>query len=324
MRIVLTLFLGVVIAYGGVCPAQDYPITKLGKGANCKWSPNGKYLSYTSSEGLMVYVPDSGITRQVCPAEQVYNMHKFNYDWSGPEEWLFVRRILTRGKPALYDVDYVRISLDGTQEILHSEHWEDRDPINSRLRRLSNGELWVARNEISDAKNIAGFLGKAEIDTTSYYVVVGYWANLRRGIRDTDIWLIKPNGDTLKRVTTGQTFRMPILSPDGTHIYCGIGDVMLNLDGDVVGRLENAGGSSWLSDSRRIVFNRVVEGDGYIEASDIYVADIDGGNEIQITDSPFKVELWPVMSPDMSRLAYVVVGSNANYVEVIEVGEVLK
>jgi len=95
MRVVLIMTVLLMIV--GFCPGQAVDLEKVklievSPGRYCKWSPDGRYLSFASGEGLMVYVVDSGTVRQVAPADQVRGIHWYNYEWSGPDELLFVRR----------------------------------------------------------------------------------------------------------------------------------------------------------------------------------------------------------------------------------------
>jgi Tol biopolymer transport system component len=54
------------------------------------------------------------------------------------------------------------------------------------------------------------------------------------------------------------------------------------------------------------------------------MSDIDASNEVQLTDTPDKIELDPTISPDMTKIAYRNYASDGNFIEILDFGEVLK
>ncbi|MEA2030509.1 MAG: hypothetical protein U9N55_02780 [candidate division Zixibacteria bacterium] len=337
MRVLITTFLLLAGLFYGVSSAEEYEIIQLGKGANCKWSPDGQYLSFTSSGGLYVYVVDSGTVRQVTPAENVYYMNKHNYYWDSQNTILFVQKVVHRDSTGVWQTVVIkRITIDGGLEELHSEVsakrtsradvGTKRTSLFNKLVQLSNGKVGICRQEVIDIASLRQMLGRSEIDTTAYYATnYSYWITRYLGIeKDTDVWLVYSDGRPYKRVTTNKTYRLTQLSPDGAYIACWIGDTILDLDGNIIGKIESASMGSWFPDSRKLVFNKIVEAHDDIVASDLYIVDMTGEHEVQITDTPDKIELFPVVSPDMTMIAYENYASDANYIEIVDMKEALK
>ncbi len=339
MRVVLAVFMVLLTATCGWSESGDYRTIEVGPGRNIKWSPDGKYLSFTNRDGLMVYVVDSGTVRQICAAEDVLNMNKYNYDWAGPDTILFAQKEVHRDGTGVWrTMSIKRISVDGGLEELHSEVSAKQTSradmgakgtsLATKLVRLSNGKVGLFREQIVETGQLRQLLDRDDIDTTAFFVVSNYngWQTHHWGMeKDRDIWLVRFDGRPYKRVTNNKTYRMPLLSPDGKYILCQVGGMtILDLDGEVISHVDNADAESWLPDSRRLVFTRTVYAHDDIVAGDLYVIDITGENEVQITDTPDKTELDPVVSPDMTKIAYFVYGADAKGIEIIDVKEVLE
>jgi Tol biopolymer transport system component len=334
MRRQLAMVLLLLAAAAGAVGAGDYKVTRVDVGSKCKWSPDGKYLSYlkgnseTKGNELWVYVVDSGLTRKVGPAASIY------YEWLGPDKLIVETQVWSgQGGQRVITEGYQVLSLSGREETLYSATGPKDTFVRSRLQRLNTGQVIIAREEMDDISKVRQLMKASDIDTATYFVVSNsdYWFTMYWGMeRDTDVWLIRPDGRPLKRVTTGKTWYFPQLSPDGRYIACdaGRGLVVLDLDGNIVGKVDTAEALSWLPDSKRLLYEKIEEGceddllAADILAADIYVADLTGENEIQITSTSDKLECDPAVSPDMTKIAYF--DHSSHYIEIIDVEGVLK
>jgi len=325
----LVLLMIVGVSRGQAVYLEKVKLIEVGPGRYCKWSPDGKYLSFVGGEGLMLYVVDSGTVRSIAPRDQVIGIHDYNYDWSGTEELLFVRKQRAEGgKRGLYQRDCISIKVDGTTETLYRETIEKPQYSRTKPRRLSNGQLMIAREEADPPRAFRQMMEKAALSSDAYYVVANSdsWFTHHWGMeRDRDVWLVRSDGQPYKRVTNGANYGLPVLSPDGQYILCGIGDVVIDLDGNITGQFTNGIGlEGWLADSERVVYLRLKQSHYDVVASDIYVADVTGENEIQLTDTPDKVEVCPVVSPDMTMIAYRNYAPDGDYVEILDFEEVIR
>ena len=332
MRAILVGLALLVVVGGGPSQAVDLEKVKLievGSGRYCKWSPDGKYLSFVSGQGLMIYEVSSGDVRSIAPRDQVIGIHDYNYDWSGPDELLFVRKQKADGgKRGLYQRDCISIKVDGTSETLYQETIEKPQYSRTKPRRLSNGQLMIARDEADPPRAFRQMMEKAALSVDAYYVISNRsaWFTHHWGMEvDSDVWLVRSDGQPYKRVTNGANYGLPVLSPDGKLIFCRIGRVVIDLDGNIVGQFDYMIDlSDWFSDSRYVVFLKTREAHDDVVASDIYVADISSVNEIQITDTPNKVELDAVVSPDMTKIAYRNYTHAGSFIEILDFGEVIR
>ncbi|GEM_PF-2077484 len=339
MRVVLAVLMVLLTATCGWSESGNYRTIEVGPGGNIKWSPDGKYLSFTNRDGIMVFVVDSGNIRQVYSPEGTFYMYRHSYAWAGPDTILFAKNVEDRDDIGDWrTISIRRISVDSDLEELQSEvsaKQTSRADVDvkltllfNKLVRLSNGKVGLYRRQIVETSQLKQLLGRDDIDTAAFFVVsnYGWWQTHYWGMeRDTDVWLVRFDGRPYKRVTTNKTYGLPVLSPDGRYILCRSGGMtVLDLDGKVVGHVDNADAESWLPDSRRLIFTRTVYAHDDIVAGDLYVIDITGENEVQITHTPDKIELDAVVSPDMTKVAYNLYKPDDKGIEIIDVAEVLR
>jgi hypothetical protein len=304
-------------------------LIEVGPGSYCKWSPDGRYLSFANANGLQLYVVDSGTVRLVAAADDVAGLSPFDYEWSGPEDLIVVRsgeaKSVTAGQRQW---DYLSIHIDGAIKVLYSESASLGSHLRSRPNKLNTGQVVIFRESVETPEALIRMRAAAGPSADSYFVISNasawhthYWG----GEMDTDVWLVRPDGSPYKRVTTGKRYGLPSLSPNGLLVMCRIGAVILGLDGTIVGQFSgNVELEGWFATSERVLFSRATQSEADVVASDIYSADIDAGNEIRITDTPGKIELDATISPDMTKIAYRNYAPEGNFIEILEFGEVLK
>lgn len=167
----------------------------------------------------------------------------------------------------------------------------------------------------TDVKKLARTLSLSSIDTSAFFVVCNnrgwYSPHWNLAERNEDLYLVRPDGSIYKRITVGQGYILPTLSPDG-NLICGRGGgaTIFDHDGKIVGKINGAEAPSWFSDSRRMIFDRstYVGDPASISEADIFIADITGENEIQITNTPGIVEIYATISPDLTMIACLIQG----------------
>ena len=310
----LTVLLGLLIVAGTISAQEiEYERITVGTGRHLRWSPDGKYLSFIAGRSggpLYLYEVATGETTQLGIAPT------YHYDWLTTDRLIFNRKEWVR-KDKHRIVELSTLSLDGVTMVIESDTlpYRSRARVGQRrLRRLSNGQIIPTLPEQTDVKKLSLATTLSSIDTSAFFVIKNgfgwtptYWGE---GEPDEDLWLIRADGQPFKRITYGQGYGVPWLSPDGQFV-CGLGNgtTIFNHDGDIVGKLVGSSGlSSWLSDNMRLVFERVEFGepDGQnLVASELFIADYTGKNEIQITNTPDIIEHQPIVSPDDSMIAYI-------------------
>jgi Tol biopolymer transport system component len=102
----------------------------------------------------------------------------------------------------------------------------------------------------------------------------------------------------------------PSLSPAGDRVAFVVmqqGMGVVNVDGSALHILcegDDASSPSWHPSGRWILFQRTVDGEWDIAASDLYVVSSTSAELRQLTDTPDLVELHACFSPDGSRVAF--------------------
>ena len=264
----------------------------------------------------MIYDVQSGVLDSLAP---VYGL---KYEWMADSTILVKQRNVRREKgTTIVDELFLKYFLNGTVDTAFSVTTTKSSYERYIIRKLNDGKFCISHNGYSSPDSLKSMIGDKSLDSNLYYVVSNYdyWQTRQSGQeRDNDVWLIRYDGHPYKRVTTGKSYRMPQLSPDGQKISCvaGRGLDVINLDGEVICHYDHTDMESWLSDSEGLVFVKATEKDDDIVASDIYMADLKSKDEIQITNTPDKIELSPAVSPDRTKLAYISYEADANYVEI--------
>jgi Tol biopolymer transport system component len=155
---------------------------------------------------------------------------------------------------------------------------------------------------------------------------------------DWDIWTMNPDGTDMVNLTSadetgdGWTDTQPSWSPDGTRIAFtstrGSGDMsdiyVMLADGTEITQVTTDSSPDlapdWSPDGTRLVFwsERESESPGGTDDGDIYVVDVDGSNEQNITDDfenqPGQFQ-WADKDPDWSPVSNTIVFSSARIVE---------
>lgn len=120
----------------------------------------------------------------------------------------------------------------------------------------------------------------------------------------------------------------PKWSPDGSKIiYMNDNEGYFNLftvkpDGSDIVQITDFGQDdrpNWSRDGKKITFRRQTFASSFFSGSQVFVADADGKNAVQLTNNNAAND-WPAFSPDGKWIVYAITWSAENYLQILPVG----
>ncbi|MEW5796133.1 MAG: hypothetical protein AB1772_07205 [Candidatus Zixiibacteriota bacterium] len=305
---------------------QQPTLIEVGPGRFCKWSPDGKYLSFANAKGLQLYVVDSGTVRTIAPPTEIDGLNEATYQWSSPDELLFTRNRKVKAEKGSYSQwDYLSIRSDGKVDVIYSESMNWGSQVRTRPRRLNTGGVVLARESVDSPEPLKKHRERAGLRSDAYYVVDGAFTGYLGVEINRGLWLLHPDGSKYKSISCEWDCRLPLLSPNGQYVMCRIGRVIIDTSGVVVGLFDHGiDFEDWFADSKRVLYTKPLQSEFDVIGNEIFMSELNATKEVQITSTPDKTEMDPVISPDMRRIAYRNYAADGHFIEILDFGEVIK
>ncbi|MBC7877833.1 MAG: PD40 domain-containing protein [Anaerolineales bacterium] len=232
--------------------------------------------------------------------------------------------------------DIFVVNADGTGRTQITDHpAEDFDPVWSpdgtqiafRTHRDGDEEVYLMNADGSDQRNLSN---APRTDYSPAWSPDGQWiAFLSDRTGNHGIWVIKPDGSGLRQVTEIPGIsEYPTWSPDSSRIafHCTFGRILstgsgdfeicvVNFDGTELIQLTDTPGSNklpaWSPDGTRLAFESDRDGwptlpdyeplgydAGDFGDSEIYIMNIDGSEQVNLTNNPREGDTFPAWSRD--------------------------
>jgi len=310
----------------------------VGKGSSPKWSQDGTKIAFISEDGWLCVTKANGkgITKSIAPIKVL------GFDWLSPTEFILWEQEEQRIEGVLEGpiIRIKKLRLDGLEELII-----ENSPRKGEVPRITppvflpDGTVGYYENYFKQPPGYvtgertfkvikSGRLKPAQTQKQMRAFVVP-----SGGTGAGDIWIESMDGEIKKRITSGRLFSFPELSPDGTKILavCGslCGTCIIDLQGNYtcVGKKGYESGDTssatlgppnvkWSPDGKKIAYMYMTGKGEQIETigSDIYIENLDGTGRIQVTDTPDEYEVYPVWSPDGTKIACTGYDSHKIYV----------
>ena len=313
------LFIFIIIAsslLAGSTPRvrNVYPVQTMYKAdfAFPRFSPDGGQLLFTQSNfrGLWLHDLNSGVTRQINDHTGAGFEPCFSPDgqevYFRIDEWVKGRRFSSLAVQAL-DQKKATVLIQG-QRVL------------SPPRHVGAAQLaYTLGNDLQQQALPASLSKQPPADETPETFAYVEPSN--------DVIVISIDGRKLSLKPLAETgherYLHASISPDGGKLLFqigGRGSYITDLEGNLLVELGVARAPQWSPDGNWVVY-MVDEDDGHrYTASEIWVVSSDGQNRYQLTDTDDKIEMYPVWSPAMDRIAYHTISGHIEIME-IEINE---
>lgn len=301
-RILLLTILALCTLFQTTLAADNEPIL-IGYGADAKWSPGDKSVSFVKHDTLFVKNLDTKTE-----AKPVFAGPIARYEWLDDSTFAVQTRVLTEISGGNLQVDRIlRVPLLGLPQEIEKDSiniWAERGK-ELMLRRYANGSVEYDVNRGTEKGSSALTTGQKKpeppADTLPLFVgtVPRDWGK---------VWLFYGSRNNGREVTQGANFySLPELAPtcDKFFCYASRGDlVVFDTLGKELGNLGIVDMASWDQAGSSLVYCVVRCSEFDLEESDIFTANFDGSNVVRLTATPDILEVDPVFSSTRHYVLY--------------------
>jgi Tol biopolymer transport system component len=304
-----------------------FEVIEIGTGGSPKWSPDGTKLAFMSGGWLCAANGDGK-----GEIEKIVQLKPWTFDWMSDSAFVVSDKIPWNppGKGRGHKFIIETVNMKGQAQIIREDSLAPGNEAERQYVSYIGAPVILKDGTVGyyeiDEKPEGGTKifktmrqGKLKPDSTLKQMIATTEGYPVAG----EIWLESVDRTVRKKITPGKKYLFPVLSPDNTKILAKVssytsGLVILNLNGEVVTDLDvgaretspgliaagSIAGASWSPDSKKIIYNWVVEDGHSIHDKDIYMVNVDGTGKVPIAATPNDIEKDASWSPDGTKIAY--------------------
>ncbi len=265
-----------------------------------QWSPDGTRISLTEEgfNSLFVMDKNGGNFIKISSASGVGYLHK----WSADSRDILVRDTRWIGDGAKADRLHAiwSISLDGTKTRLSNDA---RYMQPASWRYSSNGvKTIVTDGTVAPVKASLAKVPTMVMKSVALSAVSN--VSFITDPLDFSLYVVDANG-TKRKINAEQSFN-PVLSPNGKMVAFDQGDdvAIMNIDGSGKRIIARGYNPTWVNNSQ-IIYERTTDDGHKYTSGELYINSANGGAEKALTSTSARIERYPVVSPDGSKLIFI-------------------
>lgn len=274
------------------------------------WSPDGKKLAFTTSGFTGVYV------RNADGSGPIHEVTSADYSGFKPLWTPDSRALVLRTRTGIVGQSITSIDVETGEVKTIVEH------------AVHPGQ--PGRNAYGDVTvNIDGRIKVLDTETGSLESMDSYYSGERPSSQDIRLeidfrnrrmWIVE--GDGTRRSEFPHQVMLATLSPARDRVAFGKADPNLyvsDVDGSSFVNLGPGESWGWSPDGQRIVYVSAIDQNEWtVTAAELFVANADGSEITQLTNTLEEVESYPVWSPDGSMIAYSTVNTGKIFVAFLD------
>lgn len=257
--------------------------------AQPRWSPDGTRLAFTTpgQQGLWVMDVD---TRAVTPLTDAIGAG-FGMQWSPDGQAILARTSSYEGPTRWHEVTVFDLPSGTTNTLAPRQALMPSMPVWSAAGDTVYLAEDLPRRLVSGRASVAG---KADVPTLLY--------------RDDAVWQVRGEDVLSRNVPIDDATLLNVTpSPNGQRVAFEVlgGNLFtMNADGSGLTDLGPGHRPQWSPDGAWVVFQRTADNGYTFTRADLFAASADGRAEVQLTDTPDRLEVNPSWSPDGTRIAF--------------------
>ena len=291
-------------------------------GSHPKFSHDGTKIVYrrikTGNDGLWVVNMDGSGLKKLT-SEEPSGEGTFDFGWSYDDNFIFY--VVSSESDKRAELKIVNVNTGDIQTLfeapqgfgIKAPRWLGQYQVAFILHDALNPS--VASVKVVDVRG--------ESVEPLEKVILYFW--LTKESPESSVIASVDTAGEVRELTPGGAFSVPSVGPRAAKIaYSNLqGIVVMDGNGDNAKMiLSNPGGGAvplFSPDGKKLIYSKSKDDGHYITESDIYMINVDGGNEQRLTTSGEKLATEPSWSADGTKIVFFYLGDAENQIGILEV-----